>query len=279
MKKAIKDGNTGIRWKMSSFLEDLDFADDLALISSKRVHIQTKVNNSGQYGTMTGLTISTVKTKLMRWNSPTIEMVQVDGKELEEVLKFVYLGGTLTQKGGSEEDIRSRLGKARAAFSKLRNIWKSSQLKLNTKLKIFKSNVVAVLLYGCETWRMTKSDETKLDVFLHKSLRRLMKIYWPMKVSNKEIHNRANISPISEQIFRRRWKFIGHILRMDANQHPKTALSWAPEGKRRPDRPRETWRRTVEKERGTLEFKSWSEAAVVARDRVAWRRRLSSPRN
>lgn len=279
MKKAIKDGNTGIRWKMSSFLEDLDFADDLALISSKRVHIQTKVNNSGQYGTMTSLTISTVKTKLMRWNSPTIEMVQVDGKELEEVLKFVYLGGTLTQKGGSEEDIRSRLGKARAAFSKLRNIWKSSQLKLNTKLKIFKSNVVAVLLYGCETWRMTKSDETKLDVFLHKSLRRLMKIYWPMKVSNKEIHNRANISPISEQIFRRRWKFIGHILRMDANQHPKTALSWAPEGKRRPGRPRETWRRTVEKERGTLEFKSWSEAAVVARDRVAWRRRLSSPRN
>lgn len=279
MKKAIKDGNTGIRWKMSSFLEDLDFADDLALISSKRVHIQTKVNNSGQYGTMTSLTISTVKTKLMRWNSPTIEMVQVDGKELEEVLKFVYLGGTLTQKGGSEEDIRSRLGKARAAFSKLRNIWKSSQLKLNTKLKIFKSNVVAVLLYGCETWRMTKSDETKLGVFLHKSLRRLMKIYWPMKVSNKEIHNRANISPISEQIFRRRWKFIGHILRMDANQHPKTALSWAPEGKRRPGRPRETWRRTVEKERGTLEFKSWSEAAVVARDRVAWRRRLSSPRN
>lgn len=279
MKKAIKDGNTGIRWKMSSFLEDLDFADDLALISSKRVHIQTKVNNSGQYGTITSLTISTVKTKLMRWNSPTIEMVQVDGKELEEVLKFVYLGGTLTQKGGSEEDIRSRLGKARAAFSKLRNIWKSSQLKLNTKLKIFKSNVVAVLLYGCETWRMTKSDETKLDVFLHKSLRRLMKIYWPMKVSNKEIHNRANISPISEQIFRRRWKFIGHILRMDANQHPKTALSWAPEGKRRPGRPRETWRRTVEKERGTLEFKSCSEAAVVARDRVAWRRRLSSPRN
>lgn len=279
MKKAIKDGNTGIRWKMSSFLEDLDFADDLALISSKRVHIQTKVNNSGQYGTMTSLTISTVKTKLMRWNSPTIEMVQVDGKELEEVLKFVYLGGTLTQKGGSEEDIRSRLGKARAAFSKLRNIWKSSQLKLNTKLKIFKSNVVAVLLYGCETWRMTKSNETKLDVFLHKSLRRLMKIYWPMKVSNKEIHNRANISPISEQIFRRRWKFIGHILRMDANQHPKTALSWAPEGRRRPGRPRETWRRTVEKERGTLEFKSWSEAAVVARDRVAWRRRLSNPRN
>ena len=66
--------------------------------------------------------------------------------------KFVYLGGTVTQEGGSAEDIKSRLGKARAAFNKLRNIWKSSQLKLRTKLKIFKSNVVAVLLYGCETY-------------------------------------------------------------------------------------------------------------------------------
>ena len=62
---------------------------------------------------------------------------------------------------------------------------------------------------------MTKRDATKLDVFLHKSLRRLMLIYWPMKISNEEIRNRANISTISEQIFRRRWTFIDHVLRMD----------------------------------------------------------------
>jgi len=62
------------------------------------------------------------------------------------VSKFVNLGGRVTQKGDSDEDIKSRLGKARAAFSKLRNIWKSSQLKLETKLKIFKSNIIASLL-------------------------------------------------------------------------------------------------------------------------------------
>jgi hypothetical protein len=107
---------------------------------------------------------------------------------------------------------------------------------------------------------MTKNDATKLDVFLHKSLRRLMKIHWPMKImiSNEEIRNRANISTISEQIYQRRWRFIGHILRMNANQHPKTALTWAPEGKRRRGRPRETWRRTAEKAFG---FTSWIGAA------------------
>jgi len=86
---------------------------------------------------------------------------------LENVSKFVYLAGTVTLEGGSDEDIKSRLGKARAAFSKLRNIWKSGQLKLKTKLKIFKSNDIASLLYGCETCRMTKRDASKLDVFRH----------------------------------------------------------------------------------------------------------------
>jgi len=55
----------------------------------------------------------------------------------------VYLGETVIQERASDEDIKSRLVKARAAFSKLRNIWKSSQLKLETKLKIFKCNVIA----------------------------------------------------------------------------------------------------------------------------------------
>ncbi|KAL9988231.1 hypothetical protein ACROYT_G002653 [Oculina patagonica] len=86
-----------------------------------------------------------------------------------------------------------------------------------------------------------------------------------MKISNEEIRNRANINTISEQIFRRRWKFIGHILRMDPSKHPKTALTWAPEGRRSRGRPRETWRRTAERERAALGFGSWNEAAEEQR--------------
>ena len=93
---------------------------------------------------------------------------------------------------------------------------------------------------------MTKRDVTKLNIFLQKSLRRLMKIYWPMKISNKEIRNQANITTISEQIFQKHWKFISHILRMDPNKHLMTALTCAPEGRRSP---KETWRKTAENER------------------------------
>ena len=59
-----------------------------------------------------------------------------------------------------------------------------------------------------------------------------MKIYWPMRISNEEISKRANISTISEQIFWQRWKFIGHVLRMEPSKHPKTILTWVPEGRR-----------------------------------------------
>ena len=43
-------------------------------------------------------------------------------------------------------------------------------------VKVFKTNVVAALLYGCETWRMMKEDENKLNVFQHKCLRKILKI-------------------------------------------------------------------------------------------------------
>ena len=61
---------------------------------------------------------------------------------------------------------------------------------------------------------------------------------------------------------------------MDQSKHPKKALTWAPEGRRSRGRPKETWRRTAERERAALGFGTWSEAAAAARDRAAWRGRV-----
>ena len=104
-------------------------------------------------------------------------------------------------------------------------------------------NVRAVLLYGCESWRMTKGDEAKLDTFQHKCLRRLLKIYWPICMSNEEVRRRANSETISELGRKRRWTWIGHVLCMDNRCLPRVALTWAPEGKRKRGKPKETWRR------------------------------------
>ena len=124
---------------------------------------------------------------------------------------------------------------------------------------------------------MTLGDEQRLDVFLHKCLRRILRIFWPMMVSNEELQRRAQTELISKQVRRRRWKWIGHVLRMNQDRTPSVALTWAPEGKRKRGRPKETWRRTVEKERNKLGFGSWAETRKVATDRDEWRLLISSP--
>ena len=106
---------------------------------------------------------------------------------VEEVDEFTYLGSTVSNKGGSDEDIQARIRKARQAFAMLRPIWRSPALTTKTKLRVFGSNVKAVLLYGSETWRLTKEMEQKLQVFINKSLRNILRVSWPRKISNKEL--------------------------------------------------------------------------------------------
>ena len=159
MRRTVEDANTGIRWKLWSKLDE--FADDIALTSSTKGQIQWKVENLSTNSKATGPNINSVKTKLLRLNTTSNEPVRVDEQDIEDLERFVYLGASISMSGGTEEDIKARLGKARTAYNKLGKIWKNSQFTNKTKIKIFKF----FLVYGCETWRMTKTDKTKLDVF------------------------------------------------------------------------------------------------------------------
>jgi len=103
-----------------------------------------------------------------------------------------FQGGGL-KKGGTEEDIQARIGKGRQAFATLRPIWRSTALTSKTKLRVFGSNVEAVLLYGSETWRLTEGLEQKLQVFINKSLRNILQIWWPRKLSNKELWRQTGL--------------------------------------------------------------------------------------
>ena len=124
---------------------------------------------------------------------------------------------------------------------------------------------------------MTKRDEDKLDSFQHKCLQKILKIHWPMKVTNEEVRDRTRLERICTQIKTWMWRWIGRVLRMKPDSLPRTVLTWAPEGKRKRGRPRETWRSTVERERCEMGFKTWAEAARVAIDRKRWKDTIKSP--
>ena len=82
--------------------------------------------------------------------------VKISDTILEEVTSFVYLGRVVSIDGGSDEDIKVRMNKARVAFNMLRKVWSSHVILRRTKFRIFDFNVKALLLYGSETWRSTK---------------------------------------------------------------------------------------------------------------------------
>jgi hypothetical protein len=78
--------------------------------------------------------------------------------------------------GGANEDVIHRINKAKGAFAQLRSIWTSHQIHKRTKIRIFKSNVMSVLLYGCETWKITQDIINKLQTFVNRCLRNILRI-------------------------------------------------------------------------------------------------------
>ena len=74
---------------------------------------------------------------------------------LEHIEKFTCLGCVISTDNSAQKDIKARLNKARCAFSRLKNIWKSKQYSPETKVHIYNSNVKSVLLHDSKCWRMT----------------------------------------------------------------------------------------------------------------------------
>ena len=96
------------------------------------------------------------------------------------------------------------------AFIGLRPIWKSGSLSTKTKIGIYRNGVRAVLLYGEESKRMAEADMTKLRGFDNKCLRRILNIFWPYVISNRDLETSSGVLSISREITKRRRKWIGH---------------------------------------------------------------------
>ena len=82
MRNTTAGHKTGIRWNFTSKLEDLDFADDIALMSSCYTHMQTKRRQLNQFAARTGLRIKTEKTQVLRMKSNCENRILIDDQEL-----------------------------------------------------------------------------------------------------------------------------------------------------------------------------------------------------
>ena len=208
-------------------------------------------------------------------NKQRQEPITVNEEIIESVDQFTYLGSIISTDNGAMKDIKARLAKARTAFAKLQPIWKSNNYSRNTKIKIFNSNVKSVLLYGSECWRIIQSDLQKVEAFHNSCLRKILRIFWPNKISNENLFKRCKCQNIGTIIKQRRFRWLGHVMRMPNERPPKVALNWTPPGKRKAGRPRTTWRRTVTSELQELGY-TIGQAQYLAKDRVKWRKLVTA---
>ena len=174
VKTTTTDRNNGIQWTLWTQLDDLDFADDLALLSHNHSQMQDKTTCL-ETSARTGLRINRKKTELKKINTTANTPITVDGEPIKEMESFIYLGSVVDQQGGSDRDVTAMVGKARTTFVMLKNILAFGKISMRTKLRIFNSSVKSVLLYGCETWRTTQTMQQKIQTFFNTCLRCIYK--------------------------------------------------------------------------------------------------------
>src|ERR1700733_4837505 len=227
-------------------IDNLRFADDIDLMANTHKKLQELTNRVDDSSRRMGLKINVEKTKTMIIGKHHEDIeVKRENRVLEQVTKFVYLGGTLTEDGGCTEDIKRRCGLACAAFGGLNKMWKAKNISIKTKMKIYHALVEPLLLYGSETWCLKKEDERRLLAAEMNWLRRIRGrscCCRREKIRNEVTRRELGVTEtIIEQIRKRRLSWFGHVKRMDEKRIANAALHGHVEGERSRGRQQKTW--------------------------------------
>ena len=112
---------------------------------------------------------------------------QIDGETVETVTGFILGGSKITADGDFGHEIRRRLLLGRKAMTNLNSILKSRDITLPTNVRLVKSMVLPVVMYGCESWTVKKAEHRSIDAFELWCWRRLLRVHWTARRSNQSI--------------------------------------------------------------------------------------------
>ena len=132
-----------------------------------------------------GLKLNIQKTKIMA--SGPITSWQIDGEAVETVADFIFLGSKITADDDCSHEIKRCFRLGRKAMTNLDSILKSRDIILLTKVHLVKAMVFPVVMYGCESWTIRKAEHQTIDGFELWCWRRLLRVPWTARRSNKSI--------------------------------------------------------------------------------------------
>ena len=190
---------------------------------------------------------------------------EIDGETVETVSAFIFLGSKITADGDCSHEIKRHLLPERKVITNLDSRSRSRDITLPTKFHLVKAMVFPVVMYGCESWTVKKAECQRIDAFELWCWRRLLRVPWTARRSNKSI---LKISPgisLEGMMLKLKLQYFGHLMgRIDSLE--KTLMLGGIGGRSR-GRQRMRWLDGIT----GLTDVSLSEFRELVMDREAWR--------
>ena len=145
--------------------------------------------------------------------SSLITSWQIDGQTMETVRDFIFLGSEITADGDCSHEIKRNLLLGRKAMTNLDSKLKSRDITLPTKVHVVKAMIFPVVIYGCESWTIKKTEHRRIDAFELWCWRRLLRVPWTARGSNQSILK--EISPrcsLEGQMLKLKLLYFGHLM-------------------------------------------------------------------
>ena len=179
-----------------------------------------------------GLKLNIQKTKIMA--SSPITSWQIDGETMETVTDFILLGSKTTADGECSHEVKRHLLLGRKVMTNLDSILKSRDITLPTKVCLIIAMVFPVVVYGCESWPIKKTESQRIDAFKLWCWRRLLRVPCTARTSNQSIL--SEISPeysLEGLMLKLKLRCFGHLMwRTDlTEENPKAGKDWRQEEK------------------------------------------------